>query len=309
MSTTNRQVAHIFAQANGAAARGSNFRCEDNRLYSYRTLIAAIMTDASGQLVTFISSNNMTPTTGKQLSYARSARPPAPFYTPAFTMYHADPHTAADMIRPAATEHIEQAWPTLLKRRNPALYADDYNSRRAEIIEIAARFNVTIPEIPEAAGNLLEQGKELKAEQARRNREAREARQAREAAQRAADAEQLATWLTTGAGTCPQSCRRAPDGTDIITIRGEQVITGQGAACPLDHARAALRFYLSRRVNVVYAEGKPFREYQRNGHTIHLGHFTLDSIDAAGTVRAGCHTLTAATIGQFIDTWRDTLKL
>ncbi len=29
--------------------------------------------------------------------------------------------------------------------------------------------------------------------------------------------------------------------------------------------------------------------YQRNGHTIHLGHFALDSVDAQGNVKAGCH--------------------
>jgi len=31
--------------------------------------------------------------------------------------------------------------------------------------------------------------------------------------------------------------------------------------------------------------------YQRNGHTIHLGHFALDSLDTEGNVTAGCHTV------------------
>ena len=33
------------------------------------------------------------------------------------------------------------------------------------------------------------------------------------------------------------------------------------------------------------------QEYIRNGHTIHLGHYVIDRIEADGTVHAGCHVV------------------
>jgi len=43
---------------------------------------------------------------------------------------------------------------------------------------------------------------------------------------------------------------------------------------------------------IVFAIQEGKREpYQTNGHTIHLGHYTLDRIDADGTVKAGCHII------------------
>lgn len=38
------------------------------------------------------------------------------------------------------------------------------------------------------------------------------------------------------------------------------------------------------------------REWHANGHTIKLGHYAIDSIDAQGTLRAGCHTFSKAEV-------------
>jgi hypothetical protein len=59
--------------------------------------------------------------------------------------------------------------------------------------------------------------------------------------------------------------------------------TSRGARVPLDHAVKAFR--------VIKRLRDKGQTYERNGHTIHLGHFALDSIDNAGNVRAGCHTV------------------
>jgi hypothetical protein len=53
--------------------------------------------------------------------------------------------------------------------------------------------------------------------------------------------------------------------------------TSKGAKVPLDHAI---------RILPLIRAGK---SYQRNGHTEHVGHFALDSIDEQGNVKIGCH--------------------
>lgn len=66
-----------------------------------------------------------------------------------------------------------------------------------------------------------------------------------------------------------------------LRVEGSEVVTSRGARFPIDHAIKGLAF-----VRAVKQAGK---EYQRNGHTFHLGHYAIDRIDANGNVRAGCH--------------------
>lgn len=66
-----------------------------------------------------------------------------------------------------------------------------------------------------------------------------------------------------------------------LRIEGDEVVTSKGARFPVTHAAQGLRF-----VQAVVASGK---EYQRNGHTIRLGHYVIDKVDVNGNVIAGCH--------------------
>lgn len=67
-----------------------------------------------------------------------------------------------------------------------------------------------------------------------------------------------------------------------------QVETSRGARVPVSHALRGLRF-----VRAVVAKGET---YQRNGHTLHLGNYAIDRIDADGTLHAGCHHISYAEI-------------
>jgi len=79
---------------------------------------------------------------------------------------------------------------------------------------------------------------------------------------------------------------RFPD--TLLRIEGGELVTSRGARFPVSHAVRALRI-----VERVRATGTP---YKRNGHTIHLGHYPLDSIDVEGNVCAGCHCVQWAEI-------------
>lgn len=66
-----------------------------------------------------------------------------------------------------------------------------------------------------------------------------------------------------------------------LRVRGDTVETSQGATVPASHAAAAWP--------VIKACRDKGRTFQTNGRVIRLGHFRLDSVDAKGNVKAGCH--------------------
>lgn len=70
---------------------------------------------------------------------------------------------------------------------------------------------------------------------------------------------------------------------DDVQSMVAQVETSRGARVPVSDAIRGLRF-----VRAIVSKGIP---YQRNGHTLHLGHYAIDKIDADGTLHAGCHVI------------------
>jgi hypothetical protein len=74
-----------------------------------------------------------------------------------------------------------------------------------------------------------------------------------------------------------------PGVSPMLRVVGDEVQTSLGARFPASHARRGLDF-----IHKVRESG---REYIRNGHTIHLGHYVIDRIEPDGTVHAGCHVV------------------
>ncbi len=77
---------------------------------------------------------------------------------------------------------------------------------------------------------------------------------------------------------------RLPYRSDHVTmmrIKGDEVQTSMGARFPVEHARKAFKIIARCKRNDV--------DWVRNGHSIPVGHFKLDSICANGDVKAGCH--------------------
>lgn len=76
----------------------------------------------------------------------------------------------------------------------------------------------------------------------------------------------------------------------LLRITGNEVETSRGARIPVSHAKRGLAF-----VRKVMASGQ---EYVRNGHTLHLGHYSIDKITTDGTLTAGCHVIKFAEIAR-----------
>jgi hypothetical protein len=79
-------------------------------------------------------------------------------------------------------------------------------------------------------------------------------------------------------------------GFDYARISGNDLETTRGARVPLEHAQRALPLILR-----VMASGK---EWHTNGHTIHLGHYSVTSISADGVLVIGCHRFARAEVAR-----------
>lgn len=95
---------------------------------------------------------------------------------------------------------------------------------------------------------------------------------------RLAHADKVAAWHK---GADVRITFDAETGGAALRIRGDLLETSHGASVPLAHAIKAFRF-----VKLMRERGT---EWQRNGKTIRVGHFQIDSIAANGDFVAGCH--------------------
>jgi hypothetical protein len=69
----------------------------------------------------------------------------------------------------------------------------------------------------------------------------------------------------------------------MLRLEGNDVVTSRGARFPISHAKRAL--------SLIRAVINRAEEWRRNGHSCHLGHYSIDRIEANGTVHAGCHVV------------------
>jgi hypothetical protein len=72
-------------------------------------------------------------------------------------------------------------------------------------------------------------------------------------------------------------------GGAALRVRGDTVETSWGADFPLSHGIKAFRFIKQRRM---MAEA-----WERNGHTMRVGHFQVDRVTATGDIWASCHEI------------------
>jgi len=108
----------------------------------------------------------------------------------------------------------------------------------------------------------------------------RERKQRAEAKRRREALERLQKWVD---GETDFLCQQSY-GPIRLRIKGDELQTSRGARVPIAHAVKAFRI-----IKRLRDKGQ---SYERNGHTVHLGHFALDAVDAQGNVTAGCHNVT-----------------
>lgn len=303
----NDQVAHLFAhQSQGYARSGNgNFSFSGNVALSYSTPIARIVDGANGS-VALLTSERYSPTTnGKHRNALRRAFDygrgnPIPMFEAPF------------IGAPGGRNRIDSPDMAEVHVGNLAYFRSEYDRTKARLMRVvkywgsrddmavelyrmadqaasyARAFDLPAPAFPadQDAGECWARIERLEAKRAspeyaaqqEKARERREALYERKRAEEQARAlARLHDWRNGDRGYTP----RATGLPVALRIMGDEVQTSWGARFPVDHARKAWPL-----VKACRERGQGWRP---NGHTLHLGPFAVNEIEASGNVRAGCH--------------------
>lgn len=306
-----REVAHLWMAHSGnpevqdnARNRQSNFYYKGLTIYSYGSHfpIARVVRNGPGKRAVLFTTQGWSKTTAGHISTVRNALDSA---LPVF--YVTNPYAAGAEVVQDYAEQIENVVQALRPRaiRRTKLKALDRITHLVGQANAYAEWwgipdRLTVPESLEQVIGDIAKAKAEAERQAEAERRKREAKQKREnTIYRRDHAKYLDVWRETGKFRCvPVKKPRYPgddfehlqlhrwdDLGDLLRIdhAAGEVETSRGARVPLDHAEKAYRF-----VAAVRAKGKP---WESNGHTVHVGHYRIDRIEATGEIKAGCHRI------------------
>lgn len=307
-----RQCVHVWAQQTQPHGRAGNVRFEGDTLYSYRMPIARILPGVlNADSVALISSLAPTVTTKRHVSEARGAtRHMRSFMVPDLgesgNMALAHERNRAALI--AQTEECLAALGNFRGTRFPpkvtaryglrynfshdehghisaltVLTADNAAIRYCEIFGLEKPVFDQVAHVERIEKAWLEWTTPAKLAAREKRREQAKEREIERAAQTRKALSILADEWRAGGNfygrfrDLPVMLRIKPDG------KGDTLETSQGAAVPLVDAVKAFKMALMCRERGI--PGYPPERDRR------VGKFTVDRIDADGTIHAGCHTI------------------
>lgn len=278
------QVIHAWAsraQTCGQSGKG-NVYFKMDRLFDYgdHFCMGQFVTNDKGQVACFLNSDSYGPTTsGHQNETARAIPPGIPkFVIPGagYKSYSNNLDHAAIMAsyKARATELAGKA-----KRARDTYRIDWSNAAAAALVteakELAVFFGMPVPDFQLDA---------LVAEAKANADRARKAERERQAAARIKSQDDYTAWQNGSASYCPHEWQRDERGGVRMRIKGNLLQTAMGAEVPLAHAIKVFRF-----VKKCKTEGVA---WHRNGTSVRVGLFQVDSVEANGDFKAGCHSFT-----------------
>jgi len=300
------EIPHLWAHRiqDEARNRQGNLYFTGDTIYSYGSHfpIARHVVSEAGERAVLFTIATYSVTTSSHCSAVRSAIPSGipVFHVPnvCHGRYSGSELTADDHAGNLAdyTERIEKH--VIISARARSSYAKEWNHEhavrlRGEAFAYCAFFDLPVPNIPRVPELDSEALTAIRKREAKRAAE--KAEQTRRENEREAirHSENMAKWR---AGEYDGGF---PYGFPImLRIVGDEVQTSLGARFPVSHAKRALAFV--RKVR------ESRQAYVRNGHTIHLGPYAIDRIEADGTVKAGCHVVSwdeIERIAPFLDSF------
>lgn len=286
----SKEIAHLWAhQSQESAKCSSAMSFEGPNFYSYSTVIAAIATNPAGDKAYLVSEGQYSATTSRHQGQVRSA---IPYSATHFDVPGASRHggerfnDTTRILKDWAREieyKLERAAEAKSKKRQKFLLEcraiSDKMVAFGEFFQLGVgTVEGYIPRIAVTDEELDRWASEKEQREAAKKAAQEAARKADEALQRKRYAKDRLRWL---AGDSVYGWSHYFD-PELRIVEGE-VETSKGASFPVAHAKRGLAL-----VESVRASKRP---WQRNGHTCHLGNYQIDSIDANGTVHAGCHVV------------------
>lgn len=300
---SHAQTAHVWAQNNQSEGRSSDSRMffERGTIYSYgrHFAIASHVKDIKGNAAVLFTTDSYSPSTGKHISLTRGAlRGDCPvYYVPEAQAGYETKNL--EMFDKQTDKLLEKyAAPRIRQTTRDGIasqIARNIESRNTFGFAFVKRYKpVTVPDDINALAKSLTDAKAKAAASAERAKKKaqEESYKLAEAALKAsrgqwADLWRLNKWHLIQTddrsySLIVSSYIRQTHGI-LLRVKGDIIETSQGAEFPLEHGLKALPF-----IRAVKAKGET---WHKNGKTIHLGHFQIDSIEGDGTIKAGCHTV------------------
>lgn len=279
----NRNVAHVWAQQNGKDARGSNFYSVGASIYSYGAHFEiARFVERNGARAVLFTLRGYSNSTSRHISYARGAL--HGLDVPVFRVAHLDAARVADNFAAYRTR-VRDGAESAARARGTAVWKMERAQGIADEANAFAKFFGLRQRIkrPELTDDLRAKVAEHKAKEKAANAEREFKAWARECANAIKTGQLAAAWRKGAPGSL-----RGRYTQTMLRVRGDVIETSRGAEFPAEHGVKAFP--------IIAAMRQRGRTWERNGHSIHLGHFAIDSIDAQGNVRAGCHSVEWAEI-------------
>lgn len=283
---SSSEVAHLWAHQTQSEARNAHgtiwFRGKTIYSYGEHFPIACFVENGQGEQAVLFTTRTYSVTTAKHMGWVRGAmRHISPvFHVPLEShRWMRDKQSPADYVA-SYRQRIEEKQNAVARARKESTREWAFHSltglvyeanRFADFFSLSDRFEV-LEDFDGLRQSLAKVGADkLKAEKARLAEIARES------------AEKIERWKAGERVDLPYSLERI-----YLRIEGEELVTSRGARVPVSHAKRVL--------GIVRAVREKGEGYQRNGHTIHLGHYAVDSIDVEGNIKAGCHRVEWAEI-------------
>jgi len=283
-------IPHMWAhQQQHSARNGRNLFYEGDSIYSYGYHYCIARLINNGNAVLF-NSNDSSVTTQKQKHDVRRA---IPSYTEIF-----------DVPRPRETP--ESNYPDLIRDYQDAVTAlSEAKSKPSKAVKWATvkhqhnkvrnfaeyfelEFTSLFPDNHEEFEEIAEEHKDkvaarrivLNQQRDERNAERRARWEAERLERLKEAAESLEQWRNDPSKSAYKIQYQAETALRLIED-GKTIQTSRGAVFPASHAKLAIKVIEKVRESGV--------AWHRNGQQVRLGHYNIDTIEANGDVRAGCH--------------------
>lgn len=293
---SNSMTAHVWAQQSQPHGHSGSMSFDGDTLYSYRTPIARIVPLTVGSVALVTSQRYSITTSSKHMPTVRRALPETirAFYVDNVRATSKREHSenlAALVLNytrqllhfrrmlsePYSYDHIEELSATAFA------YADAFALDPPSINAMADIEAIKEYRAAREARNNTPEGIAKRERSRAKREEYRANKEARERAKRQAAINEAVTRFR--AGDPRQGYIGGMDGGALLRVSndGERVETSQGATVPIADAKRAIAF-----VDRIRKAGAGWK---RNGERFPVGDFQLDSVDAVGNVRAGCHSI------------------
>lgn len=295
--------AHVWAQRSQAHGRGhGSVSFDGDAFFSYTTRIARFHPEAGVVLVT---TRHYSPTTSsKHMPAVRRAVGYSGTHTDAsgkaFAVLSVDnvsPLRVADHaanIAALMSEYDETLGKAMRARDASEYYANRFYSLNSTANMYAGAFGAPYQR-RDIEGDLARIATARAEREVRNNTPAKLRARERAAAIREAKVarraelanatynEKLAAWRSGELMHAPYGVSGFQRPKVSLRVRGGNLETTQGASVPLAHAIKVFKF-----VKLCRERGEG---WSRNGHTLRVGHFQVDVVEADGSFKAGCHNI------------------